>query len=153
MVNTFVTKKMRNNLKMNIQYPITVDKIVFDNSKQTYDPNGWRNNEVGKFVAIRPVNKEDSDKTYLGIYLGEFAVSIGASYDKDTKELKISRFMYNPAIFVFDLNKVLFGYESWWCIIKSEKDLQQITDKDIENVWYVKALKQLQETRDKNKLE
>lgn len=132
---------------MNIKYPIEVNKIVFDDTKQVYDPNGWRKDNVGKFVAIRSVHEEDGGKTYLGIYLGEFAISIGASYKSEKKEVVVSHEMYNPAIFVFDLNKVLFGYESWWGVIKSEKDLQQITDKDIENVWYVKALKQLAENK------
>lgn len=127
-----------------IQYPITINKINFSGD-ESYSSKGWRSKDIGKFVAIRSVHKEDGDKTYLGIYLGEFAVSQGVSYDVQKKELTVSRFMYNPAIYVFDLKKVLFGCESWWGIIKSEKDLQQITDKDIENVWYVKALKQISE--------
>ncbi len=49
----------------------------------------------------------------------------------------------NPAIFVFDLKKVIYGYESWWGEIKSEEDFRKITDLDINNLWYVKALKEL----------
>lgn len=61
----------------------------------------------------------------------------------DTKELKVS-FHCNPAIFVFDLNKIIYGCESWWGVIKSEEDLNSISDCDIDNVWYVRALKTLQ---------
>jgi len=51
----------------------------------------------------------------------------------------------NPAIFVFDLNEIIFGYESWWGVIESEKQLKEITNDVIDNVWYVKALKQIDE--------
>lgn len=37
------------------------------------------------------------------------------------------------------------GYESWWGFIKTVEDFQEITDEDISNVWYVKALKELSE--------
>jgi hypothetical protein len=129
---------------MEIQYPITVNKINFREDK-TYSSEGWRGEDIGKFVAVRPCGKEYGNKTYLGIYLGEFALSQGVFYDKEKGELTVSRFMYNPAIYVFDLKKVIFGCESWWGIIESEKDLQQISDKDIENIWYVKVLKQISE--------
>jgi hypothetical protein len=51
---------------------------------------------------------------------------------------------YNPAIFVPELNKVIFGYESWWSEITTEEELNNvITDHTIENVWYVKLLKSM----------
>lgn len=133
---------------MVIKYPITINKINFDDTTSIYNRNGYRGKDIGKFVAIRSVHKNEDSQTYLGMYLGEFCVSLGATYDDVKKELIISRFMYNPAIYVFDLNKVLFGYESWWGIIKSEEQLKSITDKDISNVWYVKALKQISELDD-----
>lgn len=48
----------------------------------------------------------------------------------------------NPAIFVPDLNRVVWGMESWWGPIESKEKLHQITDEDISNVWYVKAAKE-----------
>jgi hypothetical protein len=134
--------------RMMIEYPITINKINFNEITKLYDPYGYRGKDIGKFVAIRSVHDKDGDKTYLGLYLGEFAVSLGVSYDKDKGELTVQRHMYNPAIYVFDLNKILFGYESWWGIIKSEEQLKTITDKDISNVWYVKALKQISNFED-----
>jgi L-rhamnose mutarotase len=131
-----------------IEYPITVNKISYSKEK-TYSPTGWRKDSIGKFVAIRSVHEEDGNDTHLGLYLGEFAVSLGVTYSPEEKELEVTRGMYNPAIFVFDLNKVLFGYESWWGVIDSEEKLRKITNQDIENVWYVKALKQLQELDEK----
>jgi len=49
----------------------------------------------------------------------------------------------NPAIFVFELNKIIYGMESFWAIIETKEDLKDITKDDIDNVWYVKLLKQL----------
>ena len=48
----------------------------------------------------------------------------------------------NPAMYVFELNKIVFGAETWWRKLTSPEDLKAITDDDIENTWYVKLLKQ-----------
>ena len=53
----------------------------------------------------------------------------------------------NPAIYVPVLDKIIWGYGSWWGPIKSEEHLKQITDEDIQNIWYVKALKQLADNK------
>ena len=45
-------------------------------------------------------------------------------------------------MYVFELNKIVFGAESWWRKLNSPEDLKAITDDDIENTWYVKLLKQ-----------
>lgn len=117
-----------------IQYPIEVSGIDIPDRK------GYRaGSQTGKFVKIRPCKE---DKTFLGIYLGEIDAGMMVQHSRETKELKIYRH-FNPAIFVPDLNKVVFGCESWWGIIESEDDLKEITNDDIENVWYVKALKTL----------
>jgi hypothetical protein len=44
-----------------------------------------------------------------------------------------------------DLARVVMGWESWWGEIRTPDDLRQITNADVENVWYVKALKTLSE--------
>lgn len=124
---------------MYIEYPIEVSKINSDNKIFTLDKN-----KVGKFVKIRPCSEEYNNKTFLGLYLGDLPIRNDISHNPDTKELKVS-FHCNPAIFVFDLNKIIYGCESWWGVIKSEEDLNSISDSDIDNVWYVKALKTLQE--------
>lgn len=51
----------------------------------------------------------------------------------------------NPAIFVPEFNEIIWGIESWWSKIESPDDLKQVTDADIENAWYVKALKKIEE--------
>ena len=52
--------------------------------------------------------------------------------------------MDNPAIFVPDLNKIIFGCASWWHKIKNIDEIKDITMEDIENTWYVKLAKKLE---------
>lgn len=120
-----------------IEYPIEVSKINCNNDK-----GGLHDSQIGKFVKIAPCGDEYKGKTYLGIFLGDLPIGNHISYKEDTKELSVS-FSTNPAIFVFEVNKIIFGCESWWGIIESEEDLKEITSEDIDNVWYVKALKTL----------
>lgn len=57
--------------------------------------------------------------------------------------------MNNPAIFVPELNKIVYGCESWWRKIKSIDDFKGISKEDIENTWYIKLLKVMtQENKD-----
>lgn len=120
-----------------IEYPIKVSKINYCNAT-----NNYKDNQVGKFVKIAPCGDEYAGKTFLGIYLGELPIWHNISYNTETKELNVSH-RKNPAIFVPDLNKIIYGIESWWRIIEKEEDLEEITNTDINNVWYVKALKAL----------
>jgi hypothetical protein len=118
-----------------IEYPIEVSKI-----KLYALPN--LSDKVGSWVSVRPVGEEYGGKTFLGIYLGDLPSYASESYNIVTKEVEVL-LSKNPAIYVPDLKKVIRGYESWWGVIDSPEKLQKITDKDIENVWYVKALKEL----------
>lgn len=116
-----------------IKYPIQVETF------NTFEVKGKKSRKVGNYVSIRPCAKEFENKTYLGIYLGEFPVGTMATYHPDKKQFGIV-LKNNPAIFVPDLNQVVYGMESWWGEINTPEDLKQITNQDIENVWYVKAL-------------
>ena len=90
-------------------------------------------------VAIRPVSNNNKI-TYLGFLLGDMATGCGMKITDEKVKSTLSG--YNPAIFVPELNKIVFGYESWWSEIESEEDFKQITDKDINDVWYVKLWRQ-----------
>lgn len=92
---------------------------------------------VGKFVAVRTV---DDETTYLGIHLGDLRTEPMVSFSERSNTLFVDS-ITNPAMFVPDLNRVVWGSGSWWRLIESEKDLQKITNQDIKNIWYVKALK------------
>lgn len=124
-----------------INPPIQVDDIKIYQPK--YNKESWRGDKVGQFISVRPIQEEYNNKTFLGIYLGDLPQSIIVSYRPKSKELTTLT-KDNPAIFVPELNKIIFGSESWWGKIKSPEHLRQITDEDIQNVWYVQALKQLQ---------
>lgn len=101
--------------------------------------NPFEKNLGKKYVAVRPV---DSQKTYLGIYLGNAPIMLTGVYNIPEKEIRMSA-RTNPQIFIPELMKVVFGYESWWAQIEDEKQLRQITDNDINNVWYVRAMKEM----------
>jgi len=97
------------------------------------------NDKIGKPVSVRLAGE---DKTYLGVYVGEIAYEIFGEY-KIAEEEATLHGKYNPAIFVPDLGRIVFGFESWWGIIEDPDQLREITDEDIENVWYVQAIKAL----------
>lgn len=116
-----------------IEYPIVVNAIEqkpIDYSDILYK------SYVGKPVAVRLCN---NDKTYLGLFLGELPSSSTISLNKENV-LTVNHMM-NPAMFVPELNKIVFGYESWWKILENEKNFKEISDTDIENIWYIRALK------------
>ena len=120
--------------------PIVVSKIEAAEQK-FYEP-GLYSCKCGDMVAVRPCAEKFKEKTFLGVYMGDIPLSLDADFKDGT--LTISRSMYNPMIFIPEKNEVVFGCESWWGKISDERQLKQITDEDIENVWYVKALRQLQ---------
>ena len=122
---------------MYIEYPITISAI----KNQEIDFSGL-GHECGALVKIRPCADEYEGRTYLGIYLGDLPMGISSSYNEETQVLT-NRAFSNPAIFVPALKKIIFGAESWWGEIQSEKDLKDITDEDINSQWYVQLLKHL----------
>ncbi|SME48916.1 hypothetical protein BACERE00183_04191 [Bacillus cereus] len=38
------------------------------------------------------------------------------------------------------MKEIIYGAGSWWGKINSEEELKEITDADINDVWYVKML-------------
>lgn len=122
-----------------IKYPITINSISFGD-RETLQPK-----KDIKWVSVRPCGEEYKGKTYLGIMLGDLALGIYVSLNIETDILNIEQSHHNPAIYVPDLNEVIYGCGSWWGEINSPEDLKQITDQTIENIWYVRALKDLDE--------
>jgi hypothetical protein len=135
---------------MAIEYPIEIDDIVLKSVSVVKEGMIYNS---GDLVAIRPCGEEYKNQTYLGVYLGDIARGVGVSYDKDSKDkdgntkkvLIVGLSGHNPAIFVPDLGKIVFGCESWWTRIKDETHLKKITDEDIDNQWYVKLFKKMME--------
>lgn len=131
-----------------IKYPIEVKDIKFD-AKLGISKDGVGREKPGDMVMIRSCKEGHGDKTRLGIFIGYVSIHGGARFERETGTLTFEVGGSNPAIFVPELNEVVLGCESWWGRIDSEKDLKQITDEDINNVWYVKAMKQLAEAQEK----
>jgi hypothetical protein len=138
-----LAKEMKENpvtIEDDFEFPMEISEI--DKSKACYSPMSLTGTKAGALVKIRPCGDEYENKTYLGIYVGEIAISTNIGLFEKTKKLSIM-FNRNPAIFVPELKKVIFGCESFWGEIKSEEELKDITDDDIENVWYIQLLKEL----------
>lgn len=95
----------------------------------------------GDLVAVRPCAERYGDKTYLGIFIGYFARGVGI--EGDGENYVLSYLMHNPAIFIPETKSVVFGAGSWWHVIGSPEELEEITNETIQNTWYVKALKEM----------
>lgn len=122
-----------------IDFPLVVEDI--EKSDPTFDkPLG---NRHGDLVRVRPCGEEYGGKTYLGILVAEAPTGISVSYDDERRVLKVSTALSNPLIVIPETHSLVWGYESWWETIKDPSDLGEITDEDIENVWYVKAIREL----------
>lgn len=124
-----------------IQYPIQVNAIAWDDRRGPV--SNWRTQHTGAWVQVRPCGEKYEDKTYLGIMLGNLALGASATLHPETGILHLSYSFHNPAMYVPDLKEIIFGMGSWWKILESPEDLTAITDLDIGNVWYVKAIKDL----------
>lgn len=115
-----------------IEYPIQVAKI--DQKPITYG-DGLYASKIGKPAKVRVGNK-----TYLGLFLGDLPDATHIRYNESDGVLTVDH-TTNPAMFVPELNRIVFGHESWWSVIESPEEFKEITDEDIENTWYVKMAK------------
>jgi hypothetical protein len=123
------------------KYPMEISGI------KTRQLKNINRKKTGSLVQIRPCGDEYKKKTYLGIYIGEVPIELIVGLHKNTNELDIMD-ITNPAIFVPDLKKVIFGCESWWGYIETEEELMQIADDDIDKIWYVQLLKEMGKKND-----
>lgn len=126
---------------------VKLEGIEIANAHETIKPSGLFGSEKpGTMVAVRPCDKECNGKTYLGMYLCSAPTGvIGEQVGGKRIVLKMVDHT-NPAIYIPELDRIVWGYGSWWGKIESEEKLRQITDADIQNVWYVRALKQLSDS-------
>jgi len=129
-----------------VKFPIEINGI---NMKQATMSRGKLS--PGRLVAVRPCSKNPDNKTFLGLYLGELMVDFMWEYEKDTKVVHLLPH-YNPAILIPEQNRVVWGMDSWWSEIESADKLRQITNKVIQDTWYVKLLQEQLEIK-KNELQ
>lgn len=119
-----------------IGYPLEVSGISLQAGQLL--KRGYPKREL---VCIRPCAAEFEGKTFLGLYLGDLARSMGCSINRKTGVLQVYACGHNPAIWIPSLQRIVFGLESWWGPIESEDQLAEITDESIGKVWYVQATK------------
>lgn len=124
-----------------IEYPLTINGIKTEKIKYN---KPWQH-PMGSLVGIRPCGKRYKDKTYLGIYLGDLPKGSYIKFNRESGILTVDT-LNNPAIYVPELRKIIFGCESWWYAIENEDQLREISDDDINNTWYVRMAKALSKT-------
>lgn len=117
--------------------PITAHGITSDKTEAFSFDMGHKRFSL---VKVRPCDKELKGKTFVGIYLGRLAQGVSVRHHKETGVLEVGFSYHNPAIWVPDLQKIVWGSGSWWGEIESLDDLREITNEDINNTWYVKLL-------------
>lgn len=125
----------------NIYTMNSIKDIEFDSSMSIY--SYYKNNSI---VEIRPCEDKYQGKTYLGVLLGNFPQSVKGKIDNGI--LKISANMHNPLIYIFETNSLVFGSDSFWRKIKNVEDLNNITEDEITNTWYIKLLKEILQKKD-----
>lgn len=123
-----------------LEKPLMINRLVTHRTP-AWKPNLSFGGRCGDMVAIRPCAERFENRTYLGVLLGEFARTVSLWIRGD--EIEYDMAMHNPAILIPDINEIVFGIESWWGLISGPEQLRDITDQDIENVWYVRALQQI----------
>ena len=129
---------------------IKINSIEVSNDHETIRPSGiFGGQKPGTMVAVRPCNEKYKNKTFLGMYLCDAPTGVIGEQVGDKIVLKMTSYT-NPAIYIPEYDEIVWGYGSWWGEIKSEEHLKQISDKDIQDIWYVKALKQLSNQEDIN---
>lgn len=122
----------------------TDEELHFDITQVDYEEfTFYQVANIGQLVRVRPCG---DNKTYLGVYLGNAPAENFISYEKEEKKLTVN-VINNPAIFIPELKRVVYGYESWWSKIDSKDQLKDITDEEISNVWYVKAMTDMLEDK------
>lgn len=131
-----------------LKFPVEVSAIEMLTERQRRGPD-----RIGALVRVRPYAKDCGDKTYLGIYLGDLPLEVDAFYRDKSHKLTIGLHR-NPAIFVPELKRVVWGCGSWWGFIEKPEDAERmITDESIAAIPYVQALKAMIEAEKAKKVE
>jgi len=53
---------------------------------------------------------------------------MGSSISITNNKIQLKWGMYNPAIYIPKIGKVIYGMESWWKVINNKEELKDITD-------------------------
>lgn len=88
--------------------------------------------KVGDLVRIKSVHEGEDHETFFGILVGQ-------EFKDNPKGLEKILGTGNPAIYVFGLDAIRCGYESWW---------GKIPEKDLEELEYDQLLEKYKVTRE-----
>jgi len=132
--------KDENTMLADIEFPIVISGLALP----AFPCRAMTHTKVGTFVKVRPCAERFEDKTYLGIYIGEYPLETYAILHKSDSVLRIAA-LGNPLIYIPSLKETVYGAGSWWGEIESQEDLADITDEMIDSVWYVQLLKEMLE--------
>lgn len=122
-----------------IEYPISVYGITF--SGDLHRARG--RHKPGALVRVRPCEAEFDSKTFLGIYLGDYARSVGCARNPKTGVLEVYLVDNNPTIWIPSRERIVYGFDSWWGRIETVEELTAISDETIDGLFYVQALRTL----------
>lgn len=126
------------------KFYVKLENIEIANSHETIRPSGvFGGQKPGTMVAVRPCADKYEGKTLLGMYLCDAPTGVIGRQEGETVMLEMIDYT-NPAIYIPETDEIVWGYGSWWGEIESPEKLREITDEDIQNIWYVRALKQLE---------
>ncbi|WP_373261955.1 hypothetical protein [Hungatella hathewayi] len=118
-----------------IEYPIKVCSIELAEGLDLYKKS------VGKIVRIKRCLEETEEKEYLGILLGEMFSCNAVSYKRKTGLLVVNPVL-NPAIYVPELKKIVYGYESWWSFVQSQDEIKSISKDDVLRQFFIRILEE-----------
>lgn len=98
--------------------------------------DGWEDDKV----RICKKGECESCQKFKSKYI-EYPITV---HEIENKPIDTSGLGHNnPAIFVPELKKIIYGCESWWKTIRSVDEFSKISNEDINNTWYVKLLQSM----------
>lgn len=122
-----------------LEYPIPIYGVTF--TGKLYHARG--RNTPGTLAKVRPCEPEFENKTFLGIYLGDYAQSVGCSRNSTTGVLQVYLEGHNPMIWIPSRQRLVYGRNSFWGRIETVEQLTEISNETIDGLFYVQALKAL----------
>jgi len=94
-----------------MHYPVIVAGFTWRPGAAYMVPNRRQKPGVTTWVAVRPC---DDTRTYLGVLVGDIATMLDVRYNSSAGVMEVAPALYNPAIWVPDLARLVFGLGSWW---------------------------------------
>lgn len=105
-----------------IEFPITVQEIQNDDVEPFPSRDGTRPTPIPCIVSL--VDDTFKDQKYLGLYLGDWPWILTNQF-AEKKGLLRNRIINNPMIYVFGLNRLVYGAECWWLRLNNMEDLDK----------------------------